>query len=216
MSVRLSTRVLIPLWVVLLAGTAACSSTDTGIIAHDAVGASGAETVGSAAESATREEKQGGGENESGGLPFEVGPWDASDPNFRFFDPCAEIPAEVFAEVGLGEMEGEPLSVEGSYSSCHFFKELGEDDGSGLSVIVYGDLVSEDNYEDLNIAKVMEADVEGISLVREGDMGGDSCSTSMVTNSGRWGVEVLYTGEGGGGDECVEAKNIHHQIIRGL
>ncbi|MCH6196808.1 DUF3558 domain-containing protein [Corynebacterium mastitidis] len=213
MSVRLSTRVLIPLWAVLLAGAAACSSTDTGIIAHDAVGASGVETVGSAAGSAAREEKRGGGENESGGLPFEVGPWDASDPNFRFFDPCAEIPAEIFAEVGLGEMEGEPLSVEGSYSNCHFFVPLEGGKYSGHSVGIFADLIPEEKYESVGLRLIEDADNRGISLAEEQDRHGETCSSVMFTDRGRWGLEVSYGGLDASRNNCLVAKEIHENII---
>ncbi|KQB85092.1 DUF3558 family protein [Corynebacterium oculi] len=54
------------------------------------------------------------------GLPFEVGEWDVNDPNFRFFDPCTEIPADVFVEAGLGEMSGKFTFDEGYYSTCFF------------------------------------------------------------------------------------------------
>lgn len=216
MSVRLSTRVLIPLWVVLLAGTAACSSTDTGIIAHDAVGVSGVETVGSAAGSATREEKRGGGENESGGLPFEVGPWDASDPNFRFFDPCAEIPAEVFAEVGLGEMEGEPFSVEGGYSTCHFLADIGGEGYSVYSVGIFSDLVPLEKYEDIGLKILEDADDRGIGLAEELDRGGETCSSFMFTTRGRWGLEVSYAGLSDPGDSCSVAKNLHNKLIESM
>ncbi|WP_083912191.1 DUF3558 family protein [Corynebacterium mastitidis] len=212
MTVRLSTRALIPLWVALLAGTAACSSTDTGIIAHEAVGVSGAETVGSAAGSAAREEKRGGGENESGGLPFEVGPWDASDPNFRFFDPCAEIPAEVFAEAGLGEMEGNFLFEEGRYSNCYFSLSDGGDYFPDTEVTLFSDLISEDRYSSTGLRILSESDQRGVYLVDDGG----SCSTSMDTSRGRWGVLVSYSGDGVEKDECKIALSIHNSIIERL
>ncbi|MEJ4099278.1 DUF3558 family protein [Corynebacterium mastitidis] len=215
MSVRLSTPALAPLWAVLLVGMAACSSTDTGVIAHDAVGASGEEIAG-AAGSTVREENRGGEENESGRLPFEVGPWDVNDPNFRFFDPCAEIPAEVFAEVGLGEMEGEPFSVDGSYSTCHFLADIGGEGYSVYSVGIFSDLVPLEKYEDIGLKILENADDRGIGLAEELDRGGETCSTFMLTSRGRWGLEVSYAGLDDPEDSCSVAKNLHDKLIENM
>lgn len=150
------------------------------------------------------------------GLPFEVGEWDVNDPDFRFFDPCTEIPAEVFAEAGLGEMTEEPMSVEGSYSTCRFFVSKSEGVFSEEYAMIYSDLVARDKYEFAGISLVEGVDSEGVEMIREDDMGGKSCSTSMVTSRGRWGVEVFSIGEAGVSDFCGKARDVHSKILRGI
>lgn len=63
-------------------------------------------------ESASREELLG-----VGVLP-PLGDFDRSAPGFRVFDPCTEIPGEVFSDLGV-EMTSGPLRESG-YRSCQF------------------------------------------------------------------------------------------------
>ncbi|WP_227658956.1 MULTISPECIES: DUF3558 family protein [unclassified Corynebacterium] len=197
-------RALMALLLILGIGVAASCSAAPEHAADSAATAS--------ATTATRAAAQRGDEKH-GGLPFEVGEWDLNDPNFRFFDPCTEIPAEVFMEAGLGEKIGEVNFPEGNYSTCFFRVSLSGDVGGELSVSIFSDLVRKDKYKDSRIAVLEDADARGMSLVRDLNSPEGSCATSMVTNRGRWGVDVASVYGIQDGAVCDHAKEIHNKII---
>lgn len=197
---------------------AACSSGEQEAMEASDVAPATGKALGnaSAGETAIAESARGGEGASGKRLPFEVGEWDVNDPNFRFFDPCTEIPAHVFAAAGLGEMTEEPMLVEGSYSTCRFRISKSDDEVSGDYAMVYSDLVPRKEYEFAGISVISGSDSDGVELIEERDMKGESCSTSMVTDRGRWGVEVFSIGESGMEDGCSEARGIHFKILRNM
>lgn len=191
----------------------ACSSEESSPPATiDAAEGSSVKASGAEASGVGSEE---GGARQAG-LPFDVGPWDENDPNFQFFDPCTDIAPEVLAGAGLVEPEEEPVREEGGFASCYFLNELQNGDHRGTLVILTSDLVPKDKYNVAGIKILEGVDESGIALVEEADRLGASCSTSMVTSRGRWGVEVSYVGDGKLGNECEDARKIHNLLLKGM
>lgn len=69
----------------------------------------------------------------SNGVLPPLGMFDRTRPGFKVFDPCVEIPEEIFIQLGM-ERNSQP-EVESGYRSCHFSKTSSTESVADVSLV---------------------------------------------------------------------------------
>lgn len=145
--------------------------------------------------------------------PIEFGPFDANAPNFQLFKPCEEIPAEVYRELGMGEMQVEPFSIDQD-QACVFL--IADGDLDFKTYAVASDLLREgEAYKgNISIAEGVRFGEVNISLLTYGDELDEDCITSVETNRGRWAIRGTSETDAGGFKDCSSQLDKHLKLVK--
>lgn len=116
---------------------------------------------------------------------IELGEFNAENDEFVLFNPCTEIPWEVYEEVGFVETFGEPHYDLGGSVSCNF--KSGQSEHSEAFFVVTADEVPYQRIIDRGLM-LNESPPSALPGVYTHSMGGevvDSCTAAVHTTKGR-------------------------------
>lgn len=155
---------------------------------------------------------QKGGMPKSLVAPIVFGSFDANAPDFQLFKPCEEIPAEVYREIGMGEMVSGPSSIGiGQYCGFGFTTDGGDVLDFGSS----SDILQDDQAPKGDIKILPGVTKEGVKIdrIQYPDDTAD-CVTSVMTNRGRWTLD-FYSSEGSMKERACEILyDFHASLIK--
>lgn len=133
----------------------------------------------------------------------ELGTPDPTDPNFELFEPCSEIPAEVFAAAGLHDMNS--TTITGLGTACG--QKLEEVSGVFINFGMFS--ATREQIEDETIpakAKTKPA-IEGIFNFVFHDEPSGNCHSAIETVEGTFTATAALTGSGTSDPELCDITN---------
>lgn len=145
-----------------------------------------------------------------------------ADPNFSFFDPCTDVPVEIYERAGIVASGSRSPQLKGyKRSYCHYRFKVTPDPAAVLQI--GADVLTR---LDVNKGNDILLDIKNIKGVPDGvyftsaKLGGEDyeCTAIMPTARGRIWVSHLFFGDGDftQEDACPKAWEILKEITRGI
>ncbi|UTO23955.1 DUF3558 domain-containing protein [Corynebacterium pseudotuberculosis] len=144
------------------------------------------------------------------------------DPNFSFFDPCTDVPAEIYERAGIiASGLRSPQINDYKRSYCHYRFKVTPDPPAviqiGADVLTYSE--ASNSNEVLIRVKNIQGVPAGVYFT-SGELGEEDyeCTATMPTSRGRIWVSHLFFGAGNftREDACPKAWEILKEITRGI
>ncbi|MEJ5928431.1 DUF3558 domain-containing protein [Corynebacterium sp. H128] len=151
--------------------------------------ASCATTTADTASSSTGEPETGGADTATIDVQTPA-TFDPKDPNFKLFDPCTELPDEVFKEAGLGKRSRFGNEPGADYKICTF--QTAPDAGFFGSVSVIMNAIDFDTIQrKMHVIRgTVNANMPGVYQYREAEDQIHDCSSVAQSSGGQLEVTV--------------------------
>ncbi|MCZ9310096.1 DUF3558 family protein [Corynebacterium uberis] len=147
--------------------------------------------------------------------PIEFGPFDANAPDFQLFKPCEEIPAEVYRELGMGEIQGQASSIGGDHG-CLYSEEPGHPNFHVFGITVNTLQDRDAPKGGIVIEPATSAFGVDIDILTYPDSPPSECVTSVMTSRGRWTLDFESEGEQDKQGACRILIEKHSALIKYL
>lgn len=150
--------------------------------------------------------------SQSYGVLPPLGEFDRTVPGFQVFNPCVEIPSELFSMLGM-EMISEPI-MDSGYRSCHF--SISSTAGSAADVSLVSQHLSMNQIRELypkEFEGVEGADIQ-IYTVEDTFIAGVTCTSYVETVRGLFSVSWTDVGmESSMEFKCEQSRSVLKKLL---